>query len=108
MIVRKDGRVDAIGEPGTLLGVLPSPILADTDARLAVGDSLILYTDGVLDVRNADERGDPDWLADQLAAYAGKSADEIAEALAQATIKRHGGEPRDDIAILVLNRRGVG
>jgi serine phosphatase RsbU (regulator of sigma subunit) len=108
MIVRKDGRVDAIGEPGTLLGVLPSPILADTDARLAVGDSLILYTDGVLDVRNADERGDPDWLADQLAAYAGKSADEIAEALAQAAIRRHGGEPRDDIAILVLNRLGVG
>jgi serine phosphatase RsbU (regulator of sigma subunit) len=108
MIVRKDGRVDAIGEPGTLLGVLPSPILADTDARLAVGDSLILYTDGVLDVRNADERGDPDWLAHQLAAYAGKSADEIAEALAQAAIKRHGGEPRDDIAILVLNRRGAG
>jgi serine phosphatase RsbU (regulator of sigma subunit) len=108
MIVRKDGRVDAIGEPGTLLGVLPSPILADTDARLAVGDSLILYTDGVLDVRNADERGDPDWLADQLAAYAGKSADEIAEALAQAAIRRHGGEPRDDIAILVLNRLGAG
>jgi serine phosphatase RsbU (regulator of sigma subunit) len=108
MVLRKSGRVDAIGEPGTLLGVLPSPILADADARLAVGDSLILYTDGVLDVRDAGERGDPDWLADQLAASAGKSADEIAEALAQAAIKRHGGEPRDDIAILVLNRRGAG
>ena len=108
MVLRKSGRVDAIGEPGTLLGVLPSPILADADARLAVGDSLILYTDGVLDVRDAGERGDPDWLADQLAAYAGKSADEIAEAVAQAAIKRHGGEPRDDIAILVLNRRGAG
>ena len=108
MVLRKSGRVDAIGEPGTLLGVLPSPILADADARLAVGDSLILYTDGVLDVRDAGERGDPDWLADQLAAYAGKSADEIAEGVAQAAIKRHGGEPRDDIAILVLNRRGAG
>jgi serine phosphatase RsbU (regulator of sigma subunit) len=107
MVLRKDGRVDSIGEPGTLLGVLPSPILADTDARLAVGDSLILYTDGVLDVREAGERGDPDWLADQLAAYAGKSADEIAEGLSQAAIRRHGGEPRDDIAILVLNRLGA-
>jgi serine phosphatase RsbU (regulator of sigma subunit) len=107
MVLRKDGRVDSIGEPGTLLGVLPSPILADTDARLAVGDSLILYTDGVLDVRDAGERGDPDWLADQLAAHAGKSADEIAEGLSQAAIRRHGGEPRDDIAILVLNRLGA-
>jgi hypothetical protein len=30
-------------------------------------------------------------------------ADEIAEDRAQAAIKRHGGEPRDDIAVLVLH-----
>jgi serine phosphatase RsbU (regulator of sigma subunit) len=107
MILRKDGRVDSIGEPGTLLGVLPSPVLADADATLAVGDSLILYTDGVLDVRDPAERGDPDWLGRQIADSAGKSADQIAEALAQAAIKRHGGEPRDDIAILVLHRQGT-
>jgi serine phosphatase RsbU (regulator of sigma subunit) len=106
MVLRKDGRVDSIGEPGTLLGVLPSPVLADADATLAIGDSLILYTDGVLDVRDRNGRGDPDWLAKQIAESAGKNADEIAEALAQAAIKRHGGEPRDDIAILVLHRAG--
>jgi serine phosphatase RsbU (regulator of sigma subunit) len=106
MVLRKDGHVDSIGKPGTLLGVLPSPVLADADATLAVGDSLILYTDGVLDVRDRDGRGDPDWLAKQIAEAAGKNADEIAEALAQAAIKRHGGEPRDDIAILVLHRAG--
>ena len=39
--------------------------------------------------------------------FTGKSADEIAERLAQAAIKRHGGEPRDDIALLVLHRNGV-
>ena len=106
MILREDGGVDAIGEPGTLLGVLPSPVLVDADATLAVGDSLILYTDGVLDVRDRTERGDPAWLAKQIAGSAGKGADEIAEALAQAAIERHGGEPRDDIAILVLHRTG--
>jgi serine phosphatase RsbU (regulator of sigma subunit) len=104
LILREDGSVDAIGEPGTLLGVLPSPVLADTDATLAVGDSLILYTDGVLDVDDRTEGGDPDWLAEQIASSAGKSADEIAEALAQAAIERQGGVPRDDIAILVLHR----
>src|SRR5205814_10689315 len=46
LILRRDGGVDSVGEPGTLLGALPSPILADSDASLAVGDSLILYTDG--------------------------------------------------------------
>jgi serine phosphatase RsbU (regulator of sigma subunit) len=104
IILRKDGRVDPIGRPGTLLGVLPSPVLADAEAALDVGDSLILYTDGVLDVRDVGERGDPDWLAKQIGEFAGKSANEIAEALADAAIERHGGEPRDDIAILVLHR----
>ncbi len=105
LILRKDGRVDSIGEPGTLLGALPSPVLADADASLAVGDALILYTDGMLDVGDRSQSDDPDWLAKQLAKSDGRSADEIAERLAQAAVKRHGGEPRDDIAILVLHRR---
>jgi len=107
IILRQDGSVDAIGRPGTLLGVLPSPVLADADGTLDVGDSLILYTDGVLDVRDSAERGDPNWLAKQLPELAGKSAEEIAQGLVDAAIERHGGEPRDDIAILVLNRNGV-
>jgi serine phosphatase RsbU (regulator of sigma subunit) len=106
LILRKDGRVDPVGQPGTLLGVLPSPVLADADATLAIGDSLILYTDGVLDVRQRGARGDPEWLAREIAEAAGKSADEIAETLARAAIRRQGGEPRDDIAILVLHRNG--
>jgi serine phosphatase RsbU (regulator of sigma subunit) len=108
IVLRKDGRVETIGEPGTLLGVLPSPTLADVDASLEVGDSLILYTDGVLDVANRDKRGDPNWFKDQIAVAAGKSADEIAERLAQAAIERHGDELRDDIAILVLHRNDGG
>ncbi len=108
LVLRKNGRVDAIGEPGTLLGALPSPVLADVDANLAVGDALILYTDGMLDVRDRSGGDDPDWLGRELEQAAGKNADAIAEQLAQAAIKRHGGEPRDDIAILVLHRRGAG
>jgi serine phosphatase RsbU (regulator of sigma subunit) len=108
IVLRKDGRVETIGEPGTLLGVLPSPTLADVDASLEVGDSLILYTDGVLDVANRDKRGDPNWFKDQIAVAAGKNADEIAERLAQAAIERHGDELRDDIALLVLHRHAGG
>ena len=108
MVLRRNGRVDSIGEPGTLLGALPSPALADSDDTLGMGDALILYTDGVLDVRDRSKRDDPDWLAKELTKVAGKTADEIAQRIAQAAIKRHGGEPRDDIAILVLHRSGTG
>ncbi len=107
LILRKDGDVDAVGEPGTLLGALPSPVLADADAALAVGDSLILYTDGMLDVRDRSVDDDPDWLAREVAKSNGRSAEEIAEDLSQAAIRRHGGEPRDDIAVLVLRRNGA-
>ena len=106
LILRKNGQVDSVGEPGTLLGALPSPVIADADATLAVGDSLILYTDGMLDVRDRGSRDDPDWLVKELGKASGKTADEIAERLAQSAIKRHGGEPRDDIAVLVLHRSG--
>ena len=105
LVLRKDGRVDSIGEPGTLLGALPSPVIADTDATLAVGDTLVLYTDGVLDVRDRNHRDDPEWLTEELRRSAGKSADEIADQITKAAVARHGGEPRDDIAILVLNRQ---
>ena len=37
------------GQPGTMLGVLPDPKLADHTAELAPGDALVLYTDGLTD-----------------------------------------------------------
>jgi serine phosphatase RsbU (regulator of sigma subunit) len=108
LVLRKSGRVDQLGEPGTLLGALPTPTLADVDATLGAGDSLVLYTDGMLDLSDRSSKDDPEWLARQLEGAAGGSADEVASKLAEAAIKRNGGEPRDDIAILVLRRQGAG
>jgi serine phosphatase RsbU (regulator of sigma subunit) len=108
LVLRRDGKVDSIGKPGTLLGALPDPVLADVEATLGIGDSLILYTDGVLDVGDRRKRTDPDWLAKELSKAAGMTADQIADQLSRAAIERQGGEPRDDIAILVLHRRGAG
>jgi serine phosphatase RsbU (regulator of sigma subunit) len=108
LVLRKSGQVDQLGQPGTLLGALPTPNLADVEARLGVGDVLVLYTDGMLDLHERSGNDDPDWLLKQLARAAGGNADEVASSLAEAAIKRNGGEPRDDIAILVLRRRGAG
>src|SRR3954453_5582195 len=106
IVLRSNGQVETIGEAGTLLGVLPSPSLADVESALAPGDAQILYTDGVLDVEDRAKRGDPDWLKDQIAVATGKNSEEIADRLARGAIERHGGELRDDIAILVLHRNG--
>jgi serine phosphatase RsbU (regulator of sigma subunit) len=106
LILRKDGSVDRVGEPGSLLGALPSPSLADVEAELSVGDSLVLYTDGMIEPRDRTGSDRPEWLDEQLAKTFGESADEVAEDLAAAAIERQGGEPRDDIAVLVLHRSG--
>ena len=108
LILRKSGRVEQLGRPGTLLGALPTPDLADVDARLGVGDALVLYTDGMLDLADRTSDDDPDWLPKQLERAGGGSADEVASKLAEAAVKRNGGDPRDDIAILVLRRCGAG
>jgi serine phosphatase RsbU (regulator of sigma subunit) len=108
LVLRKDGRVDRVGQPGSLLGALPSPILADVDARLAAGDSLVLYTDGIIESQDRTDGDGPNWLVTRLAETAGNGAEEIADRLAKAAIRRQGGEPRDDIAVLVLHRRGAG
>jgi serine phosphatase RsbU (regulator of sigma subunit) len=105
LLLRKSGQVEQLGEPGTLLGALPTPSVADAHAGMSAGDSLVLYTDGVLEVGDRSGQDDPNWLAEQLSAAAGASADELASKLAEAAIKRQAGNPRDDIAILVLRRQ---
>jgi serine phosphatase RsbU (regulator of sigma subunit) len=108
LILRKNGSVDRVGEPGSLLGALPSPSLADVDAKLSVGDALVLYTDGMIEPGDRTDGDGPDWLARQLAGTNGGSAEDVAESLAAAAIARQGGEPRDDIAVLVLYRSDAG
>jgi PAS domain S-box-containing protein len=55
LVLRADGRVDAVGTPGSLLGIMPDPQLSDDSVRLDPGDAIVLYTDGVTDA-HAPER----------------------------------------------------
>jgi serine phosphatase RsbU (regulator of sigma subunit) len=52
LLLRADGRVDAVGAGGTLLGVIENPVLPDAEVVLDPGDTLVLYTDGVIEVRS--------------------------------------------------------
>ena len=106
LILRRDGGVDAIGDPGSLLGALPNPELSDAGDSLGPGESLILYTDGMLDARNRRRGDEQAWLHKQAAKLAGAAPQKVAERLTSAAVRRHGGEPRDDIAVIVLQRTG--
>jgi serine phosphatase RsbU (regulator of sigma subunit) len=85
---------------GTLIGVLPEVAIGDLSARLDPGDKLMLYTDGVTDVRQPDgtilgER--------RLLELLGEGS-EPAASLVDGLMARLWADrpPDDDVAILVL------
>jgi rsbT co-antagonist protein RsbR len=51
LVVHRDGSVEGVGRLGTLLGTDIDPLLADVTVELDMGDVLVLYTDGVTEVR---------------------------------------------------------
>jgi PAS domain S-box-containing protein len=102
LLLRADGSVQAIGEPGTLLGVLPDPSFEDRSLALAPGDALVFYTDGVIEGRGGATALDEEGLAHLVAACAGEGADAIAARVEDAAVAAQNGSPRDDIAVLVL------
>ena len=101
LVLRRDGTVDAVGEPGTLLGYVTDPTLVDARARLEPGDALVLYTDGITEARTRTGLLGDARLAALLRACAGLDAQAIANRLERATVQAQDAPPRDDVAIAV-------
>ena len=104
LLRRADGRVREFGRPGTLLGLLPVPELADSRGLLRPGDSLVLFTDGITEARDPaghDFFGE-DRLRDVVAGLGDLPAAKMAEAIRQATLAFTRGPTTDDAVVLVL------
>ena len=103
-VLRDDETVELLNRrPGMLLGVFPDPDLEDGRVVLEPGDTLVLYTDGVVEAR--DDSGEQfgfDRLQALLATCTGRSADGIARRLELAVLDHQGEKIPDDVAILVL------
>jgi len=106
LVLRSDGTVAPVGIEGTLVGVVPDPDLHDDIAHLGRGDSLVFYTDGVTEARNAGGIMGDRRLQAILASCAGMDADGIASAIEAAAVEMQEGDTRDDIAVVVLQATG--
>ena len=97
-----DGRVDTIGRPGTLLGVVAAPELHDTVIQLAPADVVVFHTDGVTEARRAQEFFGDARLRRTLVSHRDENAANIAGRIVDEALDFQSGIPRDDIAIVVL------
>jgi phosphoserine phosphatase RsbU/P len=100
-ILRATGLVETLGEPGTLLGVLGEVELYDRSARLAAGDALVLYTDGLIEARSPDGILGEERVRELLAREAGATADGLAARLAELAEAYSRLRRRDDLAVLI-------
>jgi PAS domain S-box-containing protein len=103
MIRRASGEVETLEAHGPLLGVLPSPRFPELATVLAPGDTLLLYTDGLIErnPRIAGDRG----LRSLLGKLPAGSARAIVDALDRRRISEGDARPRDDVAVLALRVR---
>ncbi|MDW5598494.1 SpoIIE family protein phosphatase [Conexibacter stalactiti] len=103
LVRRAGGEVEAVGTHSTVLGVVPDPSLHTDTVELAPGDLLVMYTDGVTEVR---KRGREVFGVDQLRALLGEigdvSAAKAAERVEDAVLNASGGPPRDDLAVVAV------
>jgi serine phosphatase RsbU (regulator of sigma subunit) len=102
LVLRADGTVEAIGDPGTLLGVFADPDLCEASTALGPGDTVLLYTDGVTEAGPAGAEIGDEGLALLLSGMRGLAPDEIVDAVEQAAVEAQDGQPRDDIALVAF------
>jgi serine phosphatase RsbU (regulator of sigma subunit) len=103
LVVHPDGRVEPVGRLGTLLGADLAPRVTDVPVRLGTGDVLVLYTDGVTEVRRRRQEvfGHNELVA-LLGRCAGLPPDAVADRIELAVLQASEGRLRDDMAILAL------
>ncbi len=103
LLLRADGTVEAIGEPGTLLGVFADPDLREAETDLAPGDTVLLYTDGVTEAGPTGAEIGDEGLAELLGTLRGLGPEAIVDAIEQAAVDIQDGQPRDDIALVAFS-----
>jgi phosphoserine phosphatase RsbU/P len=92
---------------GPMVGLLPGAVFQEGRARMQPGDTLILFTDGVIDAEDIHGRelGEQPLLETARACGPRASAEEIFERLLVTTLQHmEGGGFKDDVTLVVIKR----
>jgi len=102
LVRRADGAVEHVPVAGPLIGLMDAPGYRGVRVALAPGDALLLYTDGLTDARAPDEILDDRALVELVARSAGLTGEALTAFLEGSATR--GEDPRDDIALLAIER----
>jgi sigma-B regulation protein RsbU (phosphoserine phosphatase) len=97
-----DRGIQALAQPGGALGMSPQLDVEQASVQLAVGDTIVLYTDGITEARNAfDEEFGEKRLRALLQSLSTTSPAAICDEVLGAVTQFTGGVVEDDQSILV-------
>ena len=99
LVLRADGSAELLERPqNLLLGVDPGAQRSDHALPLGPGDTVVLYTDGLVERRDATIDDGLQLLVDAATALAGRPVEELCDELLAAIAP----DQSDDVALLVL------
>jgi serine phosphatase RsbU (regulator of sigma subunit)/anti-sigma regulatory factor (Ser/Thr protein kinase) len=101
-LVRADGTVSYLGTHGSAVGLVRRFAVHPTRHVLLAGDTLVFYTDGVIEHRRGAELFGPGRLAKALRRAGNRTADGLITAVRQAVADFSNEPHRDDIAIVAV------
>jgi PAS domain S-box-containing protein len=96
----REGSARELTGPGILLGYTPDVTFEETRDALQSEDTLVFYTDGLMDAQAPERVLEPSEIGELAASLDGLPAAEVASRLEAAAVQA-GSPARDDIAILV-------
>jgi serine phosphatase RsbU (regulator of sigma subunit) len=106
LVVRTSGEVEEVDTRGMLVGALPAIRSTTATVTLAPGDTCVLYTDGITEVRGGplgEEMFGERRLQRALADCGGLPAEATAERIQMLAMQWAGHRQHDDMAVLAIS-----
>jgi serine phosphatase RsbU (regulator of sigma subunit) len=104
-ILGPGGELRRLDLRGAIVGGLREPRFGACATRLAPGETLVLFTDGVTELRGHDPGLGETRLDELLRRMPGERVGPLVDGIVRQAVDLQGGEPRDDVAVIALRAR---